>query len=191
MIQYIDIWWYIIRCHSFSSFSWFNLSGAKAKAGSVPAKAKMAAAGKAKGKAKANSGGTRGLLAPKTWATPKWDCSTNVRCLFFCDWRKKRGCVFFFLGRDFRGFVICFIRMSFDCLGWFWYIRLCFAQPLIQEWRALRTPLAFLIRLKQPDYLTAGEGVPTLNSLKLSLREVILSEHFVGFSLICGSSTTR
>ena len=49
-----------------------QLSGAKAKAGS---KAK----GKAKGKAKAISGGTasgaRGLLAPKTWATPKWDFS--------------------------------------------------------------------------------------------------------------------
>eukprot|EP00434_Breviolum_minutum_P010061 symbB.v1.2.008875.t1/scaffold488.1/size197422/8 len=41
------------------------LPGAKAKAGS---KAKA----KAKGKAKTNSGGTaRGLLAPKTWATPK------------------------------------------------------------------------------------------------------------------------
>ena len=61
----------------FFQFFMIQLSGAKAKAGSK-AKAKMAnaaAAGKAKGKAKANSGGTasgtRGLLAPKTWATPK------------------------------------------------------------------------------------------------------------------------
>lgn len=81
----------------------------------------------------------------------------TYRVLFF-DWRKKEGASFFFLGRDFRGFVFFLIRMSFDCLGWFWYVRLCFAQPLIQEWRALRTPLAFLIRLKQPDYLTGVQG---------------------------------
>lgn len=144
MIQYIDIWWYTIRCHSFSSFSWFNLSGAKAKAGSVPAKAKMAAAGKAKGKAKANSGGTRGLLAPKTWATPKWDFSTNVPCLFYLICGKKSVRLLFFGGgAEMIRRLVKFVTISFDCLGWFWYLRLCFAQPLIREWRALRTPLAF------------------------------------------------
>ena len=150
MIQYIDIWWYIIRCHSFSSFSWFNCQVPRPK--QAPRRRprwptppplerpKVKPRQTAEERPAAHVAFWHQRLGPRR----SEDFSTNVnRCLFFLL-AEKRGCVFFFLGgAEMIRRLVKFVTISFDCLGWFWYLRFCFAQPLIREWRALRTPLAF------------------------------------------------